>query len=126
MRYWFDIIRVIDIGLFGFTMGTALMINKTAWRLRNRVAGTPALVPWHISAVTLAMFLSYGWNAFEVYSRLGTPVFTWRIPLLLIIGVLFATAMRIIYTVQTARIRLSSAIENMTIPDPAAVKKGST
>ena len=118
-----DLLRIIDIALFGFTMGTAIFINKTAWCLRGRIAGNPGLVPWHITAVTIAMLLSYGWNAHEVLIRVGDP-FTWRVPLLLVIGVLYATAMRIIYVVQTRRIRLGKAIESITSPDPAPVIKG--
>lgn len=119
-----DALRLIDIALFGFTMGTAFVINKNAWALKNRIAGNPGLVAWHISAVTFAMLLSYGWNVVEVITRIGEPI-TWRVPLLLVIGILFAAAMRLIYEVQTKRIRMSAAIEGMSYPDPANVRKGS-
>ncbi len=119
----FDILKLVDIILFGFTMGTAFRINVTAWKLRNRVAGNPGLVPWHISAVTLAMLLSYGWNAYEVVRTIENPGITWRSPLLLVIGILFTTAMHIIYKVQTSRIRLSKAIESITYPDPVPIRK---
>lgn len=116
-----DYIRFLDIAIFGFSMGTAVLININAWKLRNRVAGNPGLVPWHITAVTLAMFVSYGWNVTEVLSRFGEGV-SLRTPALLFIGILFSLAMHIIYKVQTSRIRMSRAIESISYPDPAHVK----
>lgn len=103
-------VRLLGFLLFSISLGMAVQVNLAAWRLRNKPAGPPRMVPWHVTAVTCWVFGSYSWNASEVVSRIGQDL-TWRAYVFVVLGVLAVTSLTIISRVQQARKRAQILIE---------------
>ncbi len=105
-----DVFRFIGFALYGLNIGVVIWINFQAWQLRSAVAGPPRVVPWHVSAISLAWFISFSWNAKDVLDRMGTG-FTAYIPLFIFLGILYLIAFRIIGGVQYSRRAVSDVVE---------------
>jgi hypothetical protein len=106
-----DALRILGLALFALVAGQALVINLDMHRLRKAGAiRPPALLAWHVHAVTVYAIGMHAVLAFVHVRRLGEDhVLSWHLYLLLVLGVAGNISMLLIGRVMAARKALARA-----------------
>ncbi len=108
---WPDALRIIGIGLFAFVLAQALVINWAVHALRGSVAAPPAMLAWHVHAVTLYALGMHGTIALLSFERIGNNSLSWLSLMLVFLGVVGNAAMYLIGRITAARQRVARDFE---------------
>lgn len=112
---FFDLIRILDFGMFGVGCAFMLVTNVLAYKVL-RPYKKPGFLWWHVTSISIS-FLCLGSVAVSVaYAYLGQGP-TWRTPTIFVGFLTFMIAQGIIFSVESQRYVARQAADKTHVGD---------